>query len=74
MPLDAATSNPMALDVAADGRIFYVDRLGDVKVIHPAGGTALSGHLNVFTGNESGLMRCGRVTRRARRQPAEATA
>jgi hypothetical protein len=42
MPLDAATSNPMALDVAADGRVFYVDRLGDVKVIHPAGGTALS--------------------------------
>jgi glucose/arabinose dehydrogenase len=56
VPLDTATSNPMALDVAADGRVFYIDRLGDVKVIHTAGGTVLSGHLNVFTANESGLL------------------
>ena len=54
--LDDNTSNPMMLDVAADGRVFYIDRLGDVKVIKPAGGTVLSGHLDVFTANESGLL------------------
>ncbi len=54
--LDTNTSNPMALDVASDGRVFYVDRLGDVRIIQPAGGTALAAHLNVFTSNESGLL------------------
>src|SRR5947207_5379885 len=54
--LDTNTTNPMALDVAPDGRVFYVDRLGDVRIIQPAGGTVLSGHLNVFTANESGLL------------------
>jgi cytochrome c len=56
VPLDTSTTNPLALDIAADGRVFYIDLLGDVRVIHPTGGTALSGHLNVFTGNESGLL------------------
>ena len=56
VPLDTSTSNPMALDVAADGRVFYVDRLGDVNIIHTAGGTVLAAHLNVFTANESGLL------------------
>jgi glucose/arabinose dehydrogenase len=54
--LDTNTTNPMALDVAADGRVFYVDRLGDVRIIQPAGGTVLAAHLNVFTANESGLL------------------
>jgi cytochrome c len=54
--LDTNTTNPMALDVAPDGRVFYVDRLGDVRIIQTAGGTVLSGHLNVFTANESGLL------------------
>src|SRR6266498_1104914 len=54
--LDTNTTNPMALDVASDGRVFYVDRLGDVRVIRPAGGTVLAAHLNVFTANESGLL------------------
>jgi glucose/arabinose dehydrogenase len=54
--LDTSTSNPMMLDIAADGRVFYIDRLGDVKVIEPAGGTVLAGHLNVYTGNESGVL------------------
>ncbi|HEY0450851.1 ThuA domain-containing protein [Actinophytocola sp.] len=54
--LDANTSNPMMLDIAADGRVFYIDRLGDVKVVQPAGGTATAAHLNVFTANESGLL------------------
>jgi cytochrome c len=52
--LDDSTSNPMMLDVAGDGRVFYIDRLGDVKVVKPTGGTVLAGHLDVFTANESG--------------------
>jgi PKD repeat protein/glucose/arabinose dehydrogenase/type 1 glutamine amidotransferase len=54
--LDDNTSNPMMLDIAEDGRVFYIDRLGDVKVVQPAGGTATAAHLNVFTANESGLL------------------
>jgi len=54
--LDTNTSNPMALDVAPDGRVVYVDRLGDVRIIQPAGGTTLAAHLDVFTANESGLL------------------
>jgi cytochrome c len=54
--LDDNTSNPMMLDVASDGRVFYIDRLGDVKVIRPAGGVSTAAHLNVFTANESGLL------------------
>ena len=54
--IDTETTNPMALDVAPDGRVFYVDRLGDVRVIRPAGGTVAAAHLNVFTANESGLL------------------
>ncbi|TCO47347.1 ThuA domain-containing protein [Actinocrispum wychmicini] len=54
--LDDNTSNPMMLDVAGDGRVFYIDRLGDVKVIRPAGGVLTAGHLDVFTANESGLL------------------
>ena len=54
--LDDNTSNPMMLDVAADGRVFYIDRLGDVKVVQPNGSVVTAGHLNVFTANESGLL------------------
>jgi PKD repeat protein/glucose/arabinose dehydrogenase/type 1 glutamine amidotransferase len=54
--LDDNTSNPMMLDVAPDGRVFYIDRLGDVKVIRPTGGVSTAAHLNVFTANESGLL------------------
>src|SRR5882724_3783102 len=54
--LDTNTSNPMMLDVAPDGRVFYIDRLGDVKVIQTGGASVLSGHLDVFTANESGLL------------------
>ncbi|MFD4975499.1 ThuA domain-containing protein [Streptomyces sp. NPDC058424] len=54
--LDNKTSNPMMLDVAKDGRVFYIDRLGDVRVVKPTGGTVTAGHLNVFTANESGLL------------------
>ncbi|TQS18651.1 ThuA domain-containing protein [Microbispora sp. KK1-11] len=54
--LDTETSNPMMLNVAKDGRVFYIDRLGDVKIIKPSGGSVLAAHMNVFTANESGLL------------------
>jgi cytochrome c len=54
--LDDNTSNPMMLDVAADGRVFYIDRLGDVKVIQTGGSVATAAHINVFDANESGLL------------------
>ncbi|MFC6087217.1 ThuA domain-containing protein [Sphaerisporangium aureirubrum] len=54
--LDDNTANPMMLDVAKDGRVFYIDRLGDVKIIKPAGGTVTAARLTVFTANESGLL------------------
>ncbi|MFC4533494.1 ThuA domain-containing protein [Sphaerisporangium dianthi] len=54
--LDDNTSNPMMLDVAKDGRVFYIDRLGDVKIVKTGGGTVTAAHLNVFTANESGLL------------------
>jgi cytochrome c len=54
--LDDNTSNPMMLDVTHDGRVFYIDRLGDVKVVQSNGSVATAAHLNVFTANESGLL------------------
>ncbi|MEO3814203.1 ThuA domain-containing protein [Sphaerisporangium sp. B11E5] len=54
--LDDNTSNPMMLDIAKDGRIFYIDRLGDVKIVKTTGGTVTAGRLSVFTANESGLL------------------
>ncbi|MBF8187134.1 ThuA domain-containing protein [Nonomuraea sp. K274] len=54
--LDDNTSNPMMLDVAKDGRVFYIDRLGDVKIAKTTGGSVTAAHLNVFTANESGLL------------------
>ncbi|MBB6470853.1 ThuA domain-containing protein [Sphaerisporangium rubeum] len=54
--LDDNTSNPMMLDIAKDGRVFYIDRLGDVKIVKTNGSTVTAGRLNVFTANESGLL------------------
>jgi len=54
--LDDNTSNPMMTDIAKDGRVFYIDRMGDVKVIKTSGSTVTAGRLNVFTANESGLL------------------
>ncbi|MGW5265905.1 ThuA domain-containing protein [Microbispora sp. NPDC004025] len=54
--LDDNTSNPMMMSIANDGRVFYVDRLGEVKVIKPTGGTVTAAKLDVFTANESGLL------------------
>ncbi|MFG1992600.1 ThuA domain-containing protein [Actinoplanes sp. NPDC048988] len=55
--LDGNTSNPMELDIAADGRVFYVERDGRVQIIKPdTGRTVTAVDLDVFTGNEDGLI------------------
>jgi cytochrome c len=55
--LDSNTSNPMELAVANDGRVFFVERGGDVKMFDPVtAGTTTLGHINVYTGNEDGLL------------------
>ncbi|MCO8271636.1 ThuA domain-containing protein [Actinoplanes sp. TRM 88003] len=55
--LDANTSNPMELDIAKDGRVFYVERDGRVQIIKPdTGRTVTAVDLDVFTGNEDGLI------------------
>ncbi|MFB6397123.1 ThuA domain-containing protein [Polymorphospora lycopeni] len=55
--LDSNTNNPMELDVAGDGRVFYAERDGRVQVIDPETGlTSTAMTLPVFTGNEDGLI------------------
>ncbi len=55
--LDSNTSNPMELDIAPDGRVFYIERDGRVQVVKPdTGNTVTAIDLDVFTGNEDGLI------------------
>ncbi|MEU7822472.1 ThuA domain-containing protein [Catellatospora sp. NPDC049133] len=55
--LDSNTQNPMELDIAPDGRVFYIERDGRVQIIKPATGTTVTAvDLDVFTGNEDGLI------------------
>ena len=54
--LDAHPDRPMQLGVAPDGRVFYIQRGGQLKVISPDGGISTAGTLNVYTGGEDGLI------------------
>ncbi|MFJ4576252.1 ThuA domain-containing protein [Streptomyces sp. NPDC088846] len=55
--LDDNTADPMELDVAADGRVFYIQRSGEVNVYDPAAhATTTAGKLDVYTGGEDGLV------------------
>ncbi|AEB47278.1 ThuA domain-containing protein [Micromonospora maris] len=55
--LDSNTSNPMELDIAPDGRVFYIERDGRVQIIKPdTGQTVTALRLSVFAGNEDGLL------------------
>lgn len=55
--LDDTLVDPMELSVARDGRVFFAQRDGTVKVWSPATGkTEIAGNLNVFTGLEDGLL------------------
>jgi cytochrome c len=55
--VDDSLNNPMELAIAKDGRVFFVERAGLVKMIAP-GATAITvvGTLKVFTGLEDGLL------------------
>ncbi|WP_454043291.1 ThuA domain-containing protein [Cellulosimicrobium sp. Marseille-Q8652] len=56
VPLDESTANPMMLDVAPDGTVFYVERDGRVRVIDPATNqTTTAATLAVTQANEDGL-------------------
>ncbi|QDH10819.1 DUF1349 domain-containing protein [Nocardioides dongxiaopingii] len=54
--LDENTSNPMELAIAEDGRVFYVDRNGAVRIILPNGTVVTAGTIPVYTGQEFGLL------------------
>ncbi|MFE9747133.1 ThuA domain-containing protein [Saccharothrix saharensis] len=54
--LDGNTVGPAALDVATDGRVFYAEYGGKVKVYKPdTRATVTAATLNVYTGGEDGL-------------------
>jgi cytochrome c len=55
--LDDNTVDPMALDVAPDGRVFYIQRAGELQVFDPeSNSTTTAGTLDVYTGGEDGLI------------------
>ncbi|MGC5286303.1 ThuA domain-containing protein [Micromonospora sp. DT231] len=54
--LDDNTVDPMALAVAPDGRVFYAQRGGQLKIFKPStNSTVTAGTLSVYTGGEDGL-------------------
>ncbi|MER7587861.1 ThuA domain-containing protein [Micromonospora sp. NPDC127501] len=54
--LDDNTVDPMAMAVAPDGRVFYVQRGGQLKIFKPStNSTVTAGTLSVYTGGEDGL-------------------
>ena len=54
--LDASAWNPMALEVASDGRVFYVEREGALKLYNPnTTATTTIEIFHVFSGLEDGL-------------------
>ncbi|GAA3310102.1 hypothetical protein GCM10020295_76290 [Streptomyces cinereospinus] len=56
VPLDESTVGPAALDVADDGRVFYAEYGGRVKIHKPGTGDVLTAAtLDVYTGGEDGL-------------------
>ncbi|TDC70616.1 carbohydrate-binding protein [Streptomyces hainanensis] len=54
--LDDNTSNPMELAIADDGRVFYIDRNGAVRVVLTDGSLVTAATLPVYTGQEFGLL------------------
>ena len=55
--LDDDTQNPMEMDIASDGRVFYVERDGRVQVWNPATGqTSTAGTIPVTQSQENGLL------------------
>lgn len=56
VPLNTDVTQPMSLAVAGDGRVFFVERTGGIRIWQPAtGATETGGAINVDTRGESGL-------------------
>jgi glucose/arabinose dehydrogenase/type 1 glutamine amidotransferase len=50
-------SNPMSLEVAPDGRVFFVEIAGAVKIYNPAtNSVSVAGQLSTFNQSEQGLL------------------
>jgi len=57
VPLDEGTSNPMLLDIAEDGTVFFAERDGRLRRIDPTTNTTTTAMtLPVTTANEDGLL------------------
>lgn len=55
--LDSTAADPLELSIAADGRVFYIERGGNVKIYKPSTASiVLAGHVNVETLIEDGLL------------------
>jgi glucose/arabinose dehydrogenase len=55
--LDSTTTDPIELDIAPDGRVFYIERRGVIKIWHPdTESITLAGYLPVTIEEEDGLM------------------
>src|SRR6266699_2302237 len=55
--LDSTASDPLELTVAPDGRVFYIERGGTVKLYKPSTSlVAIAGHINVEEQSEDGLL------------------
>jgi glucose/arabinose dehydrogenase len=55
--LDRHPADPLELSVSSDGRVFYIERAGNVKIYKPeTSSITLAGHLNVETLIEDGLL------------------
>lgn len=55
--IDDSLKDPMELAVAKDGRVFFVERGGAVKMISPGTkGSSVVGQIKTFTGLEDGLL------------------
>src|SRR5262249_45488893 len=55
--LDSSPSNPMELAVAPDGRVFYVQRSGKLKIFKPqSSSVVVAGQLSIFYQLEDGLL------------------
>lgn len=55
--LDNNVSDPLQLSVAPDGRVFYIERAGNVKMFNPLNSLiTLCGHINIEEQVEDGLL------------------
>ncbi|WP_435735283.1 ThuA domain-containing protein [Cellulosimicrobium sp. PMB13] len=55
--LDDEVASPMGLQVADDGRVLYIERAGQLRVIDPeTGTTSTAGRLQVHSAQENGLL------------------